>query len=159
MNLPKSQFVSNLQAGVLNVAKNRVFQIVAVVLIVVGLIYYAGRKSAITKTKQDQVKLPSGRDTVSTITQEELQKLVEDCHSYFRTFAAIPGYGYFKTQTIKRMLSLTDIELALLNNRYNLRYVPLKYVALTEEIENDWLTSEEPWRSRILARLKSMPRT
>lgn len=158
------KIADSFKTGFTNVVTNRIFQVVFVVLLVLGTIYYLGRKSAQKKVTQDQVILPSDNDPAnpnapkSTITQSQLLILVEDCHSNFRTWALMPGMGYLKTKTIKRMIGLTEQELAILNNVYNQRYVPLGYANLTVEIENDSLTSAEPYRSQILARLKALKR-
>jgi len=149
-----AQIASTFGVGVTNVLKNRIFQVVAV-------IYYLGRRSATKKIEEDIVKLPQDTDPVlpgSNVSQNQMSQLVDECHSRFYTVAGIPGMGYLKTQTIKKMLGLNNTELSILNNTYNQRYVPLGNKNLYTEIKNDFFTSEEPWRSRILTRISALPR-
>lgn len=133
--------------------KSRPFQYLVLALVLVVIVYLIGRKSALQTVKMDQVDLPSDKDTVNTITREQLEEIISDCKSYFDDISLVPGTTYYKVKLIKRMLTLTDYELGLVNNLYNNRYA-VTGDNLYTEIENDWWGTEGAWRDKILARLR-----
>ena len=145
---------SNMQSSwYMQAFKSKPFQYIALSLVIVLIIYFIGRKSALLSVKMDQVDLPSNKDQLNTVTREQLEEMISDCKSYFDDISLVPGTTPFKISLIKRLLTLTDYELGLLNNLYNNRYAATGDNLYTE-IENDWWGTEGAWRDKILARLR-----
>ncbi|WP_028525608.1 hypothetical protein [Runella limosa] len=136
--------------------KSRPFQYIVLALVFLVIVYFFGRKSALQTAKMDKVPLPSDKDLIVTITREELERLITECKKYFDDISWLPGSTYYKVELVKRLITLTNDELKLLNNQYNDRYVPLKNDNLYTEIENDWWGTEGAWRDKILARLRTI---
>ena len=136
--------------------KSRPFQYSVLALVFLVIVYFFGRKSALQTAKLDQVDLPSNKDEINTITREQLEEFISDCKTYFDDISLLPGSTYYKVELIKKLLTLTDYELRLLNNIYNNRYVPLKNDNLHPEIEKDWWGTAGKGRDKILARLRTI---
>jgi|GEM_PF-2100661 len=135
-------FLLAAKEGALNVARNRTFQLVIVVLIVLGLVYYLGGQSQREKAKYDEVdtnKLPGKDDKLENITREQADEAVKQCYFYFDTFGLMvyDSVGN-KTDFMRKLIALSDYELGVINNLYNARYVPTGAENLYTEIENDW---------------------
>ena len=153
--MKSNEFVGTVKTGFTNVVTNRIFQAVFAVVVVVGIIWYLGRKSALKTVKEDIVKLPTNETKVVTITVEQMNELISDCRFYFAEYSLLPGTTPFKVSLIKKLLLLTDYELGLLNNTYNQLYSSTDDNLYTE-IENDWWGTEYLWRDKILTRLKAL---
>lgn len=135
--------------------KSKPVQYLIIGLLLIAVVYFVGRKSALQTVKMDQVDLPSNKDEINTVTREQLEEIMSDCKTYFDDVSLVPGSTYYKVQLIKRILTLTDYELRLLNNLYNNRYATTGDNLYTE-IENDWWGTEGSWRDKILARLRAI---
>ena len=135
--------------------KSKPVQYLIIGLLLIAVVYFVGRKSALQTVKMDQVDLPSNKDEINTVTREQLEEIMSDCKTYFDDVSLVPGSTYYKVQLIKRILTLTDYELRLLNNLYNNRYATTGDNLYTE-IENDWWGTEGTWRDKILARLRAI---
>lgn len=142
--------------GVTNVVKNRIFQTLFVLVVLIGVIYYLAKSSAEKKLKLDQVdveKLPGKTDPIDTITREELDELISDCRSLFNDYSAVPGIITLKNALLTRILKLSDKELGILNNQYNNLYADAD-TNLYNEIKDDyWYTYDTALRTKVLSRL------
>lgn len=124
-----------------------------VVLIVIGVRYWYKRQEKLDQVDLD--KLPGNKDVLENITREEADDIVNQCKRYFDTLSLVPGTTIIKINLIKRMLTLTDYELGLINNLYNNRFA-IDDDNLYTEIENDWWGTEYEWRDAILNRLRQI---
>lgn len=142
--------------GVTNVVKNRIFQTLFVIALLVGVIYYLANKSAQKKLKLDQVdvsKLPSKTDPLDTITREELDTLISDCRNLFNDYSAVPGVIVLKNGLLNRMLALSEQELGILNNQYNNLWAEIDTNLYNEVKDDYWYTYDEALRTKVLSRL------
>lgn len=149
-------FLVAAKEGLTNVVKNRIFQTLFVVMLLVGVIYYFAKSSAEKKLKLDQVdvsKLPSKTDPIDTITREELDGLISDCRSLFNDYSATPGIIILKSGLYQKLLKLSDQELGILNNQYNNLYAESD-TNLYNEIKDDyWYSYDDTLRTKVLSRL------
>lgn len=124
-----------------------------VVIIIIGVRYWYKRQEKLDQVDLD--KLPGNKDVLENITREEADDIVNQCKRYFDTLSLVPGTTIIKINLIKRMLTLTDYELGLINNLYNNRFA-IDDDNLYTEIENDWWGTEYQWRDAILNRLREI---
>jgi hypothetical protein len=159
--LKSAQIASSFTQGAVNVIKNRIFQVVAFVCVVAGVIYWLGRRSAIEKAKYDEVdtdKLPDGSDKMENITRQQANDAVLQCRYFFYT----NGLQTFDPSRVKinfmlRLINLSDYELGVINNLYNNRYVPEGKDNLYSEIEDDWGFGElSSTKELLLSRLRKI---
>lgn len=142
--------------GVTNVVKNRIFQTLFVIVLLVGVIYYLAKSAAEKKLKLDQVdisKLPGKTDPIDTITREDLDGLISDCRNLFNDYSAVPGIIVLKNALLTRMLKLSDQELGILNNQYNNLYAEADTNLYNEVKDDYWYTYDDALRSKVLSRL------
>lgn len=156
-----SEFAQTVKTGFTNVIRNRVFQVVFVVLLVLGVVYYLGGQSQREKAKYDEVdtsKLPSKDDKIDNITREQADEAVKQCKFYFDSFGLMvyDAVGN-KTAFMRKLLALSEYELGTINNLYNARYVPAGGENLYTEIENDWGIGElSNLQDQLLAKLRKI---
>lgn len=125
----------------------------------IGVIYFLGSQSAKKKLKLDQVdtdKLPSNEDKMENISKQELTEIVGQCRWLFDNVSAVPGIIVAKNALFKRLLTLSEYELGLVNNQYNHNYAE-EDDNLYREISDDyWYTYDDDLQGQVLSRLRGI---
>jgi hypothetical protein len=125
--------------------------------IVLAVRWYIRKSQAL-----DQVtlkSLPSEKDKIETITREQAMEAVKQARFFFFTngYSALDVSGQ-KIAFMQKLINLSDYELGVINNLYNLEYVEKRGSDnLYDEISDDWGIGElAATKQRLLTRLRSI---
>ena len=141
-----------ITAPVVKVAQNRTVQIILVAALVLGFVYYLGRK--LGEKYMPPVAYPDGGKTLPADWQKQGDILVDQAHAIL--------YGLFKRsderdELFVSMLALSNDQLTYMYNRWGAAYYKEKGDSLTQAIDDvyvyGWLTGN---KKKIVNKMKTL---